>query len=156
MKRVLVATCLAGACAVALSAQTPPTDKPQTTGKTEGKAVTVTGCLKSDEPNTFTLSNVKWEDKMASGQTDKAAPEKKTPPAAGAPSSTSETLKLAGAPSSVKLSEHVGHTVTITGTIADKAGTTGTTGTATTPPAGAAAAQTLNVRSMKHVSGTCM
>ena len=77
MKRTIVATCLAGACAVALSAQTPtqqqpPTSTAGTTGATttsqdttagsqrgRGGPMTVTGCLRAgDTAGTYMLTNV--------------------------------------------------------------------------------------------------
>src|SRR3954453_797192 len=78
MKRTILATCLAGACAVALSAQTPtqqpPTSTAGTTGATttggdttaggtqrsRGGPMTVTGCLKAgDTAGTYMLTNIK-------------------------------------------------------------------------------------------------
>ena len=78
MKRTILATCLAGACAVALSAQTPTQQPPSpnptgTTGATasqdpsqagsqrsKGSPVTLSGCLKAgDTAGTFTLTKVK-------------------------------------------------------------------------------------------------
>ena len=76
---------------------------------TAAKPATVTGCLKAgDTPDSFMLSDLKWKD-------DKAVGTAGTTPAAPPVSATS--LKLVGS----KLSDHVGHTVEVTGTIAAKA-----------------------------------
>src|SRR5215471_2394872 len=66
--------------------------------------------------------------------------------------SSGTTWQLSGDTS--KLSDHVGHTVEITGTTS-KSGE-GSSGTSGTPGAGSSKTQpTLNVSSMKHVSETC-
>jgi hypothetical protein len=62
-----------------------------------------------------------------------------------------------GDPSGAKLSDHVGHTVQVTGKMAASGSSaTGTSGTGTSGTAGsAAAAKTLDVDSVKMVSSTC-
>src|SRR4029453_13649074 len=68
--------------------------------KKAGEVVTVTGCLeKGDDANTFKLTH--------------------TADTAGVATKAAEAMKpdyeLIGAPASLKLSEHVGHKVTVTG-----------------------------------------
>jgi hypothetical protein len=144
MKRVFTGTFLAAICAATLSAQTPPSQPPAASQDTM-KTVTATGCLRAGEqPNSFVLSNVKWADK-APGATG-------TSGTAASPAPTS-SLKLIGAPAGVQLTEHIGQTVEVTGTLSDK-----------DKPAAAAGEQTarkdkdeasLNVRTVKMVSSSC-
>jgi len=54
-----------------------------------------------------------------------------------------------------KLSEHVGHEVKITGTSSSASASASGGGTASGATGGAAASQTLQVSSVKHVSKTC-
>jgi hypothetical protein len=79
----------------------------------------VSGCLRNGEdPSTFVLTNVKWLDKDKS---DKAPAEKPPVGTSGTDADSSgETLRLVGTPSGVRMSEHVGHTVEITGTLIDE------------------------------------
>jgi hypothetical protein len=161
MNRLFAATMLAGLCAVGLSAQIPATQpKPEE----KDKIVTATGCLRAgEEPSTFVLANVKWPDK-----TDKT----KVVGTAGADdtASTGETLRLVGSPSGVRMSEHVGHMVEVTGVIVDEArpqttselnnpARTGTGGDQTSraqrPPAQVPSPQTLNVRTVKMIGESC-
>ena len=132
MKRVFTGTFLAAICAATLSAQT-PSQPPASTSQDTMKTVTATGCLRAgDQPNSFVLSNVKWADK-APGSTATG-----TSGTAASPAPTS-SLKLVGAPAGVQLTEHIGQTVEVTGTLGDKdkspsaAGTTGEA-TAMLPP----------------------
>ena len=83
----------------------------------QGKTATVTGCLaRGVEPKTFVLKNVAWQSPNASspggahGSHSAASPA--TRPA------TSETLRLAGAASSLGLEAYVGHTISATGALA--------------------------------------
>jgi hypothetical protein len=157
MKRVITASCLAAAFAVGLSAQTPPQNPPsqppsqppmQQEAKDAAKTVTVTGCLKAgDSADSFILSDLKWGSKdKAVGTSGSAAP-----PAAIASASQLKIIPSA----STKLSEHVGHTVEVTGTVSDK------DKASTTPPDPASArpssasAPALEVRNVKMVSATC-
>jgi hypothetical protein len=102
--------------------------------------MTLTGCLeKGDEANTFKLTHVADE--------------------AGAATKTAEAMKpdweLIGAPASLKISEHVGHKVTVTGTKAgggEAARMEGKTGAA---KAKESAERHLKVSDIKHVSPTC-
>ena len=83
--------------------------------------------------------------------------------AASAP--PSESLRLAGSASQLKLADHVGHTITATGMIgaADPVVTPGIvlpdgSPAATTPPpkpAGASPLRVLNMRSLTHVAAEC-
>jgi hypothetical protein len=153
MRKVLSGTFAAALLAVGVSAQTPSQNPPMQESKDAAKTLTVTGCLKAgDAPESFTLSDLKWKDDKAVGTTGATAPA--TPPV------TATSLKLIPS-ASTKLSEHVGHTVEVTGTISDKAASGSSTPSdpAARPSAGAqtsASAQTaLNVRNVRMVSATC-
>ena len=107
--------------------------------KKADEVVTVTGCLeKGDEANTFKLSH--------------------TADTAGTATKAAEAVKpdyeLIGAPASLKLSEHVGHKVTITGakvSAEDAAKIEGGGKSA----AGQAMERHLKVTDIKHVAATC-
>ena len=133
MKRTILATCLAGACAVALSAQTPTQQPPSpnptgTTGATasqdpsqagsqrsKGSPVTLSGCLKAgDTAGTFTLTKVKGMPGGTAGTTGETAAGGAT---AGASSSSAAEVNLTASASDVDLSKHVGHQIEVTGTI---------------------------------------
>jgi hypothetical protein len=138
MKKVITATFAAALFAVGVSAQTPAAGQPpMQDAKDAAKAATVTGCLKAgDTPDSFTLSDLKWKEDKAVGTAGTPA----TPPV------SATSLKLTGS----KLSDHVGHTVEVTGTIAAKADK------AADPAARPAAAQpSLNVSNIKMISATC-
>jgi hypothetical protein len=78
--------------------------------------VTATGCLRAGEQGTtFLLANAKWEPKPASG---KDAPSRQDARPTQDRTTAGETLRLAGAPARLKLSDHVGHTISVTGTFA--------------------------------------
>jgi hypothetical protein len=115
------------------------------------KTVTATGCLRAGEqPNSYVLSNVKWSDK-APGSTA-------TGTSGTAPSSApmASTLRLIGAPAGVQLTEHIGQTVEVTGTLSDKDKSPSATGTTGEPTASKAKdAPALNVRTVKMVSSSC-
>ena len=136
MKKVITGTFAAALFAVGVSAQTPAAS-PAQDAKDAAKAATVTGCLKAgDTPDSFTLSDLKWKEDKAVGTAGTPA----TPPV------SATSLKLTGS----KLSDHVGHTVEVTGTIAAKADK------AADPAARPAAAQpSLNVSNIKMISATC-
>lgn len=171
MKRAILATCMGAAFAVGLSAQTtppqttPPQTPPQTTSPTQppagqsmsrdaAKSVTVTGCLKAGEtPEAFMLSDLKWDSKGSTGAVGTSG----TGAPATAPIAAS-SIKLTGSPSGTKLSEHVGHTVEVTGMLSDSKGSAaGSTTTEPAAPAKSSAAMgpALDVRSVKMVSSTC-
>ena len=144
MKRLFTGTCLAALCAVTLSAQTPSQPPPSASQDTM-KTVTATGCLRAGEqPNTFVLSNVKWSDKAAGSATGTSG--------TAAPAPAVSSLKLVGSSAS-QLTEHIGKTVEVTGTIEKPS--------AAAPPAGEQPAgkpkdePTLNVRTAKMVSSSC-
>jgi hypothetical protein len=146
------------ACAVALagSASAAPqaaTDKtgasgsasastaPQATKAKAGGAMTLTGCLEAgSEANTFKLTHVADE--------------------AGAGTKTAEAMKpdweLIGAPASLKMSDHVGHKVTVTGTHASAAAAAKMEGqTGSGSKAKESMERHLKVTSLKHVAPTC-
>ena len=141
------------ACAVALAASvsaapqaTEPkpaesaSTAPQTKAKSGG-AMTLTGCLEAgSDANTFKLTHVADD--------------------AGAGAKTAEAMKpdweLVGAPASLKMSDHVGHKVTVTGTHASAAAAAKMEGE--TSAAGKAKEKMerhLKVTSLKHVAPTC-
>jgi hypothetical protein len=162
MKRVITGTCLAAAFAVGLSAQgnppqtppqTPPSQtQPRSQDKDAAKTVTVTGCLKAgDSADSFILSDLKWS-------RDKSAPVG-TSGSAGAPPELASASSLKLKPSaSAKLSEHVGHTVEVSGSI-DKSSAPSATPPAGNPPSAersaSSGAQTLEVRYVRMISATC-
>jgi hypothetical protein len=101
---------------------------------------TLTGCLeKGDEANTFKLTHV------AEG--------------AGAATKTAEAMKpdweLIGAPASLKLSEHVGHKVTVTGRRVGAGEAAKVEGEGGAAKAKEATERHLKVTGMKHVAATC-
>jgi len=138
MKRTILATCLAGACAVALSAQTPtqqppPTSTAGTTGATtdqntsasqrsRGGPMTITGCLKAgDTSGTYMLTNVKGMGRPSGttgGETTGAggttAGATSTSPQGGQTRGMNEVMLTAA--SDVDLKPHVGHEIQVTGT----------------------------------------
>jgi hypothetical protein len=106
--------------------------------KKSDEVVTVTGCLeKGGDANTFKLSH--------------------TADTAGATTKAAEALKpdyeLIGAPASLKLSEHVGHKVTVTGSKVDAKEAAKIEGEKST--AGEAMERHLKVTDIKHVAATC-
>jgi hypothetical protein len=112
----------------------------QATKAHQGNAMTLTGCLeKGDEANTFKLTHVADE--------------------AGAATKTAEAMKpdweLIGAPASLKISEHVGHKVTVTGTKAGAGEASKMEGKTGASKAKESAERHLKVTDIKHVSPTC-
>jgi hypothetical protein len=106
--------------------------------KKADEVVTVTGCLeKGDDANTFKLSH--------------------TADTAGATTKAAEAMKpdyeLIGAPASLKLSEHVGHKVTITGSKVDAKEAAKIEGEKSAT--GEAMERHLKVTDIKHVAATC-
>jgi hypothetical protein len=121
------------ACAVLLAGSIQAS---QETKKAD-EVVTVTGCLeKGDDANTFKLTH--------------------TADTAGVATKAAEAMKpdyqLVGAPASMKLSEHVGHKVTITGAKLSASEAAKIEGKST---AGAAMERNLKVTDIKHVAATC-
>lgn len=82
----------------------------------EGKTATVTGCLgRGEEPKTFVLHNVAWQSPNAS---PKRAHKSQPAPSSPEMPATPETLRLAGAASSLGLDAYVGHVISATGALA--------------------------------------
>lgn len=159
MKRMLTGSFLALTFAAGLSAQTTP---PQTTPPTNpsrpamqepsrdaAKAITVTGCLKAgDAADSFMLSDLKWnKDTSAPGAVGTSG--SAAPPAAIASASTLKVIPSGG----TKLSEHVGHTIEVTGTVAEK--DKAVTSPDPAAPRPSASGPALEVRTVKMVSATC-
>ena len=163
MRRVFTAVMLAAACASLTAQSTQPLASPssQEAATQKPPVLTVSGCLRNGEdPSTFVLANVKWLDKS-----DKASTEK--PPSVGTTGtdadSSGETLRLVGTPSGVRMSEHVGHTVEITGTLVDeaaprpKAEADAPSAQSAQPPRQPApkSGHTMNVRTIKLIGENC-
>jgi hypothetical protein len=109
---LMVAT--AGSPCLAVQGQS---DRPERAVPAAGKPLAVTGCLaRGAEPSTFVLKNVAWPSSPPASQAD-ARGSQPTPPPASAPA-TPETLRLAGAASTLGLDAYVGHTIGATGTLA--------------------------------------
>jgi hypothetical protein len=107
--------------------------------KKADEVVTVTGCLeKGDDANTFKLSH--------------------TADTAGTATKAAEAMKpdyeLIGAPASLKLSEHVGHKVTVTGAKVSAEDAAKIEGGGKSV-AGQAMERHLKVTEIKHVAATC-
>jgi hypothetical protein len=106
--------------------------------KKADEVVTITGCLeKGGDANTFKLSHTA----DTAGVTAKAAEAMKP------------DYELIGAPASLKLSEHVGHKVTVTGTKVGTKEAAKIEGEKST--AGEAMERHLKVTDIKHVAATC-
>jgi hypothetical protein len=174
MKRVITGTFLAATFAVGLSAQSTPSTTPSTPSTSPSspssqtssassdaaKAVTVTGCLKAgDTADSFILSDLKFGDKKGSESVG-------TSGSAAAPAAIASATTLKLKPGASKLTDHVGHTVEVSGTVADKA-SSGASSPSSTSPSGAASpgsasssasassAPALDVKSVKMVSSSC-
>ena len=148
MKRVFAATCLAASFAVGLAAQQPP-QTPPSQAADKDKTLTLTGCVRAgDQPGSFVLANAKADDK-APGATGTAG----TTAAPDAKAIENATLRLVGAPASVNLSEHVGHPVQVTGTVAPSDKAMGTSGAE--PSKSDKPEKSLNVRTVTMVSSSC-
>ena len=91
------------------------------------------------------LANAKADDK-APGATGTSG----TTAAPDAKAIENATLRLVGAPASVNLSEHVGHTVQVTGTVAPSDKAMGTEPSKSDKPD-----KSLNVRTVTMVSSSC-
>ena len=162
MKRVITGSFLAAAFAVGLSAQTTP---PQTTPPpahrsrpcrspalaADSKNVTVTGCLKAgDSADSFTLSNPKFGGSKGSGAVGTSGATGAGAPPAALASASTLTIKPS---SSTKLTEHVGHQVEITGSVAESKSAAPADPASSRPAA--ASGPTIEARSVKMVSATC-
>jgi hypothetical protein len=140
---------MAALFAVGLSAQDPQ-QRPPAQSSAADKTVTFTGCVKAgDTPNSFILANIKADDKEKPGATGTAGAMAKAP----------DSVRLIAA-ADTKLSEHVGHQVSVTGTLAERSASASPG--ATTPPAGAATGTSgadkqpsLTVKTVSMVSSSC-
>jgi len=125
------------ACAAAVAAAQAPAKEDQ-----KAKAVTVTGCLaKGADATSFILNDA------TPGAADKEQSKE-------APKSSEMKSYRVTAAESLKLESHVGHRITLTGTVEETtagAATAGATGTA----GGGKPAASLTATSMKHISPTC-
>jgi hypothetical protein len=143
MKRTILATCLAGACAVVLSAQTPTQQPPTgtsgaTTGQEKGtqqrnRPMTISGCLKAgDTAGTYMLTNVKGMGRPsgAAGTTGETTGGATTTAPQGSQRGMNEVMLTAA--SDVDLKPHVGHQIEVTGTPSRGQGTGSTAGGTTT------------------------
>ena len=82
----------------------------------QGKTATVTGCLaRGVEPKTYVLTNVTWPSPTPPGP---GHDQRRQPVPAPDRPATAETLRLAGAASTLQLEKYVGHTVSATGALA--------------------------------------
>jgi hypothetical protein len=126
------------ACAAAVAAAQTPAQADQ-----KAKSVTVTGCLaKGADATSFTLNDAMPA--AAEKEQSKEAPK----------SSEMKSYRVTAA-ESLKLENHVGHKVTLTGTVAESTGgTPGAAGTSGTAGGGKPTAS-LTATSMKHISPTC-
>jgi hypothetical protein len=127
MKRSMVGV-LALVCGMAVAASAATVAKK---GTKAGKGTTLTGCLKAgDGAGTFKLTNV-----------------------TGGPAATNKEWELMGAPASLKMADHVGHKVSVTGTIVG----TGKAAKAPGQPSAReeSAQRHLHVQSFTHVAATC-
>jgi hypothetical protein len=124
MKRIIMLA-VAGLAIVAVSSASAKTAH---THKAGGAAKSLTGCLeKGDDANTFKLTHV----------------------GTGA---DAKDWELLGAPASLKMSDHVGHKVTVSGSTVSTAGAAKMEGT---KPKEEAGEHHLKVTSLKHVAPTC-
>ena len=147
MKRTTFAICFTMVCSLALVlyAQAPPPGHTPSEGK---GSMTLTGCLKAGtEPDTFILSNV------SSGGTDTA---QRTAPGELARTDTSYKL-TADSNSNIKLKDHVGHKVEVTGTLAKGMihSSTSASSSSTSSSTSTGDMAKLKVSSIKHVSPSC-
>jgi hypothetical protein len=100
-------------------------------GTKAGKGVTLTGCLKAgDTAGTFKLTNV-----------------------TGGPEATNKDWELMGAPASLKMSDHVGHKVAVTGAIMGTGAAKKAEGDRSARDE--SAQRHLHVESFKHIAATC-
>jgi len=127
MKRRMIGV-LALVCVVAV-ATSAATDAKKSTKA--GKSITLTGCLQAgDGAGTFKLTNV-----------------------TGGPAATNKEWELMGAPASLKMADHVGHKVSVTGTIMGTGQAKKAEGDQSAREE--SAQRHLHVQSLKHVAATC-
>src|SRR5262245_13480887 len=160
MKRTTLAICFTVVCSLALvlyaqapppaqapPAQTPPPAAEQAKGPSSAGSTTLTGCLKAGaEPDSFVLTNISAAGSEAA---QKSAP--------GELAKADVSYKLT-ADSSIKLKDHVGHKVEVTGTIGGGGkGLTAAPPASTEKPGERPKAEMANfkVTNIKHVSPSC-
>jgi hypothetical protein len=116
------------ACGLAVAANA---DTPEKKGTKAGKSLTLTGCLKAgDSAGNFKLTNV-----------------------TGGPAATNKEWELMGAPASLKMTDHVGHKVAVTGTIMGAGEAKKAEGDRSARDE--SAQRHLHVESFKHVAASC-
>ena len=161
MKKVRSGMFAAIVCAASmtLAAQTPPpggeqsspaSKKQGTTAKDDAKKVTVTGCLERAKEGAAATGTAGTS---GSADTTKFVLNNVTP--SSSESTTARTGALSRASTSsyrldvdeAKVSAHVGHKVSITGTVENRASATGAAASASAPR--------LKVDTITHVSATC-
>ena len=141
MKRVLIATCFAMACAVGLAAEqttgtTGATDQSGQSGRADPR--TVTGCLRTGTTaGTYMLTDIQTANPRGGTAGPAGGTTAGGTAATGGGSATAgggqrdempTSLMLSPADTSVDLKPHVGHKIEVTGTIAVGAGGAVTTG----------------------------
>jgi hypothetical protein len=176
MNNTIVATC--GACVIAaftLSAQTPsqPPQPPSTPGSPgatqparqmdDKKTVTLTGCLKTQQPATDAGAKPPAGEATGGGA-GRASRFVLTDVVGGEGASSEKSYSLMADPS-VKLDGHLNHKVALTGTVSAKGHDTPAPGASTkpsTPPPASKAGDMagmkmpmLHVQSLKMVAATC-
>ena len=182
MKNAAVILLASVVSAAVLAAQAPSTPaQTQPPPPPDGSTATVTGCLRAGEqPDTYVLTNVRWSSTNVPTREPAAhhdaTPRRDRPDAPATAASgqretpaPGETLRLAGAATRLKIKDHLGHTVTLTGMVGPqdpivrpgvllpdppaRGDTTSRTSPARekTPPE----PRVLNVRSITHVTDTC-
>ena len=127
MKRVSTILCVTLLCGAAFAAAA--------TKSSHAAGMSLTGCLqKGDEPNTFLLTN-----------------------ATGTGAGKADRWELIGAPASLKMSDHVGHKVEVSGHAVGAGAAAKMEGKKGTKAEHAeeAGEHHLQVRSLKHVAPTC-
>jgi hypothetical protein len=116
------------ACGLAVAANADTTEKKATKA---GKGLTLTGCLKAgDTAGTFKLTNV-----------------------TGGPEATNKDWELMDVPASLKMSDHVGHKVAVTGAVMGTGAAKKAEGDQSARDE--SAQRHLHVESFKHVAATC-
>jgi hypothetical protein len=116
MRLALALLMIATAASPCLAVQS-QSDGPERVVPAPGKALTVTGCLaRGVEPKTFVLKNVAWPSSKTASQGDVRGAQPAASPVTTP--ATAETLRLAGAASTLGLDAYVGHIISAAGTLA--------------------------------------
>ena len=141
MKRLMCIVGVSVAAAVSANAQAPAQDSQK------GKTVSFTGCLAAGaDAKSFTLSDAMPA--TAGKEQSKEA----------AKAHDMKSYRVTAGEASLKLADHVGHKVTLTGTVEETAkGAAGGAGTSSASGSGAGSKSmpSLTVTAMKHVAATC-